>query len=265
MLTDVLTALMVVTAIGLVAAVLLALASHFLSVKEDEKVISVRSALPGANCGACGFAGCDEYAKAVAAGEAEVNLCIPGAQNVSDELSKILGVKGGTAEKKVAFVGCNGTSDATSTTFDYQGVKTCKASSMVYAGPNACAFGCIGCGDCALVCPVNAICVDDGVARVNKNICIGCGLCVKECPKNIINLVPFDAKFAVMCNNMNKGAVSRKLCKNSCIGCKKCELNCPNNAIKVTDNFASIDYSLCNSCGKCAEVCVTGCIKQINA
>ena len=264
MLESVLTVFIVVTAIGLIAAVLLALASHFLSVKEDERVTTLRSFLPGANCGACGYAGCDEYAKAVAAGKAEVSLCIPGAQEVSDSISKYLGVDSKVADKKVAFVGCNGTPDATSRENDYQGVKTCKAASMLYSGPNACKYGCLACGDCANVCPVNAICVEDGVARVNRNICIGCGLCVKKCPKDIIKLVPLDAKVAVMCNSKDKGAVSRKKCKNSCIGCKKCELNCPSGAIKVIDNLAVIDYSECTNCLKCAEVCVTGCIKKIN-
>ncbi len=264
MIIDVLTAFLIVTAIGLIAALLLALASHFLSVKEDERVTSIRAALPGANCGSCGFAGCDEYAKAVAAGETEVNLCIPGAQNVSDTLSKILGVDGKASEKRVAFVACNGTPKATANPCEYDGVKTCKAESLHYGGPNECKYGCLGCGDCADICPVNAICIEDDIARVNKFICIGCGLCVKECPKDIIKLVPLDAKIAVMCNSKDRGAIARKKCKNACIACKKCELNCPSDAIKVIDNLAVIDYSKCTDCGKCAEVCVTGCIKQIN-
>lgn len=264
MLESVLTVFIVVTLIGLIAAVLLALASHFLSVKEDERVVTLRSYLPGANCGACGFAGCDEYAKAVAEGRAEVNLCIPGAQDVSDNISKYLGVDGKATDKKIAFIGCNGTPEATGRACDYQGVKTCKAASMIYAGPNECKYGCLACGDCANVCPVNAICIEDGVARVNRNLCIGCGLCVKQCPKDIIKLIPQAAKVAVMCNSKDKGAVSRKKCKNSCIGCKKCELNCEFNAIKVVNNLAVIDYSKCTGCGKCAEVCVTGCIKKIN-
>ncbi len=264
MLPSVLTAFIVVTLIGLVAALLLAVASHFLSVKEDERVTLVRNCLPGANCGACGYAGCDEYAKAVTTGSVEINLCVPGGQTVTADVSKILGVEGKSADKRVAFVCCNGTDEATSTVAEYDGVRTCKAASMLYGGPMDCKYGCIGCGDCAKICPVNAICVDDNLARVNKNICIGCGLCVKECPKDIIKLVPVDALVAVMCNSKDKGAVSRKKCKNSCIGCKKCELNCPTDAIKVIDNLAVIDYSKCIKCGKCAEVCVTGCIKQIN-
>lgn len=264
MIIDVLTAFAVVTLIGLVAALLLALASHFLSVKEDETVKRVRECLPGANCGACGYAGCDEYAKAVASGDAKTNLCIPGADAVAADVAKVLGVEALDVVEMMAFVNCNGTCEATSKAADYEGVQTCKGASMLYAGPNSCTYGCLGCGDCASVCPSNAICIEDSIARVNKNLCVGCGLCAKECPKNIISIIPLVAKVTVMCSSKDKGAVSRKKCKNSCIGCKKCELNCPQKAITVTDNIARIDYTKCNGCGLCAQNCVTKCIKVIN-
>lgn len=264
MIIDVLTAFAVVTLIGLVAALLLALASHFLSVKEDETVKRVRECLPGANCGACGYAGCDEYAKAVASGDAKTNLCIPGADAVAADVAKVLGVEALDVVEMMAFVNCNGTCEATSKAADYEGVQTCKGASMLYAGPNSCTYGCLGCGDCASVCPSNAICIEDSIARVNKNLCVGCGLCAKECPKYIISIIPLVAKVTVMCSSKDKGAVSRKKCKNSCIGCKKCELNCPQKAITVTDNIARIDYTKCNGCGLCAQNCVTKCIKVIN-
>ena len=265
MIIDVLTAFLVVTLIGLTAALLLALAAHFLSVKEDENVKLVRECLPGANCGACGYAGCDEYAKAVASGEAKTNLCIPGADAVAADIAKVLGVEALDVVEMVAFVNCNGNCEATNKMADYDGIKTCKAASMIYAGPNTCTYGCLGCGDCAKVCPCNAICIEDSVARVNKNLCVGCGLCAKNCPKNIIDLIPQVAKVVVMCNSKDKGVVARKNCKNSCIGCKKCELNCPQKAITVTDNLAVIDYNKCNGCGLCAENCITKCIKVVNA
>ncbi len=262
--TSILIAFAVVTAVGLIAGVLLALASHFLSVPENETVKLVRECLPGINCGACGYNGCDEYAKAVAEDGAKTNLCVPGADSVAAEVANVLGVEAQDVIEMVAFVGCNGHSGATEKTNDYNGVNTCSAACLIYGGPNSCKYGCLGCGDCAVSCPVNAICMDDGIAHVNPNICIGCGMCVKKCPKNIIKLVPQSAKIAVMCNNNEKGGAARKKCQNACIGCKKCELNCPSGAIKVENNLAVVDYSKCTNCGICAEVCPTKCIHTLN-
>lgn len=262
MLNNVLIAFAIVTAVGLILSVLLALASHFLFVKEDEKIKKIRDALPSVNCGACGYAGCDEYAKAVAEGE-KINLCVPGADATSKEISEILGVEFEDVIEKAAFVRCNGNINDTERPNVYNGIPTCKAATMVYGGPNACKYSCLGCGDCAAVCPVNAICVADGIAHINRKICIGCELCTKTCPKGIIEVSPLVSTVAVMCSSCDKGAVARKKCKNACIGCKKCENTCPHGAITVKDNLASIDYEKCTGCKKCVEVCPTKCIKVI--
>ncbi len=261
--TSVLIAFAVVTTVGLVAGILLALAAHFLSVPENETTKKVRECLPGINCGACGYNGCDEYAKAVAENGEKTNLCIPGADDVASNVAEVMGADPQDVIEMVAFVGCNGTPDATNKTNEYNGIHSCVASSMIYGGPNNCKYGCLGCGDCAISCPVNAICMEDGIAHINRNICIGCGLCVKKCPKNIIRLIPQTARIAVMCNNKEKGGAARKKCINACIACKKCELNCPSDAIKVVDNLATIDYDKCTSCGICAEVCPTKCIHAL--
>ena len=264
MVTDILTALLVVAAVGIVAGVLLALASHFFAVEEDETVKNIREALPGANCGACGFAGCDSYAEGVACGKAEANLCIPGAAAVASKLSEILGVEIAAEEPKVAFIGCNGNCEATTNKAIYEGIDSCAASKLIYGGPSSCIFGCIGCGDCAAACPADAICVRDGLAHVDPRECIGCGKCVKTCPNAVIKMVPKSAKTAVMCNNTEKGAAARKNCKNACIGCMKCAKNCPEQAITVINNLAVIDYDKCTSCGACVEACPTKCLKNIN-
>lgn len=261
---NILIAFAIVTVIGLIAGVLLALAAHFLHVPENEQIKKVREALPGINCGACGYNGCDEYAKAVAEEGAKTNLCVPGADGVASDIANIMGVEAQDVVEMVALVGCNGNFEATGKVNDYNGINTCVAASMLYGGPNACKYGCLGCGDCAISCPVNAICLADGIAHVNPHICVGCGLCVTKCPKNIIRLVPQTAKVGVICNNKEKGGAARKKCKNACIGCKKCELNCPSGAIKVIDNLATIDYDKCTNCGICAEVCPTKCIHTLN-
>lgn len=264
MVNAILTALLVVAAVGIIAGILLVLASHFFGVEEDEKVVSIRGCLPGANCGACGYAGCDSYAEAVAAGKAEANLCIPGGADVVSQLSDILGVELSAGEAKVAFVFCNGDCNAVNYDVIYDGMEGCQASKLIYGGPSACKFGCIGCGDCAAACPVDAICIHDSLAHINPETCIGCGKCVKTCPNNVIDLVPKSSKVVVMCNNPEKGAVARKQCKNVCIGCKKCEKACPSDAIKVENNLARIDYEKCSGCKECFETCVTKCIKEVD-
>lgn len=260
----VVTALLVVAGIGLIAGVLLAVASHCFAVEENETTKAVRECLPGANCGACGFAGCDAYAEAVAEGKATPNLCIPGGPDVAAQLSEVLGVEVSVEKPRVAYVNCSGDCDAVYCTVVYDGIKSCKASSMVYGGPELCKYGCVGCGDCVAACPVGAIEVVNELAHVDPVTCIACGACVKTCPKGIISLVEEDVAVVVACSNKEKGAEARKHCMNACIGCKKCEKVCPEGAVKVVDNLAVIDYSKCSHCGQCAEACPTGRIKVVD-
>ena len=260
---DILIAVGILLAIGVIAALVLALASHYMSVPNDERVERIRDCLPGANCGACGYTGCDGYAAALAKGECAPNLCIPGGKTTADAIGEILGVEVGEVVPTVAFVHCNGVEGAVTERAEYDGFHTCSAMCLVCGGPLACKFGCLGCGDCAKVCPVDAICIDDGVARVNKNLCIACGKCVKTCPKGIISMIPKDAAVAVICSSTETGAITRKNCTNGCIACKKCEKTCPTEAIKVENNLARIDYEKCISCGKCAEACPVKCIAVV--
>lgn len=257
-------AVLIVGGLGLLCSLLLVVATHFFRIKEEEKLIEIRKALPGVNCGACGYSGCDQYARALADGKAAPNLCVPGSVSVAETLSSILGVEVVVDEPKVAYVICNGNCEAANKKAVCDYTASCAASTYLYGGPNSCSYGCLGCGDCAKVCPTDAICFKDGVARINSKICIGCGMCVSECPKKVIVLHSRENKIAVTCNSLDKGAVARKNCKNACIGCKKCELNCPTGAIKVENNLARIDYEKCTSCGKCAEVCPTGCIHNVD-
>ncbi len=259
----ILIALLVMLAIASIAGVFLSLFSHFFAVKENPLKKQVRECLPGINCGACGYRGCDDYAEALAGGGVSPCLCVPGTQKVADQISEILGVEAEPVEDNVAFVVCNGTCEATSKRAKYEGVSSCKAASMVYGGGGMCNFGCLGFGDCAAACPSNAICLADGIARVNTSRCLGCGLCVTKCPKSIIKLVPQNAGTAVICSNKQKGADARKACKNACIGCKKCEKTCPHGAISVKNDLAVIDYDKCTNCHSCVSACPTGCLKSV--
>lgn len=262
MLIDVLTALAVVASIGLLFGILLALFVHFFGVEENEKTKQIRDALPGINCGACGFKGCNDYAEALSAGKAKPNLCIPGAENTAKALASILGVEMEAPKDMIALVHCNGTCDVTTENVIYEGIASCKASTMVYGGPKSCSYGCLGCGDCASVCVSDAICLADGIARIDTSRCVGCGMCIKACPKGIISMIPQEATAVVYCSNKSKGAEARKACKRACIACKKCEKTCPHGAITVVDNCAVIDYTKCTGCALCTEVCPTGCLQK---
>ena len=259
----VLIALGVVFALAFFLGAVLAVLNKYFAVPGDETVKALRECLPGINCGACGYKGCDDYAAAIAEGKAKPNLCVPGAAGVANQLGAVLGIEVEPPKDVVAFVACNGNCEATGKKAKYDGIKTCYAANMIYAGPSACSFGCTGFGDCAAVCPSNAICIKDGIAHVDTSRCIGCGLCVDTCPKRIISLVPQDTMIANMCSSRDKGADARKLCKNACIGCGKCVKECPSGAIRLENNLAIIDYDKCVRCGKCAAVCPTGCLKQV--
>jgi RnfABCDGE-type electron transport complex B subunit len=253
-------AIVSVSVIGLILAILLAVASKFMAVKTDERVALVREVLPGANCGACGFAGCDAYAAAVVEEGAAANLCIPGGGATAARIAELLGVEAADVHKKIAALSCRGDCEHTSKKHDYQGEQTCKAAKMFFGGPGKCSYGCMGFGDCAAVCPVDAITVCDGIAKISAKLCIGCGACVKVCPSQVIRLIPEDAKVYTACNSRDKGAVTRKNCTAGCIACKKCEKTCPVGAIVVENNLAKIDYDKCTACGACAEACPTGAI-----
>ena len=161
--------ILIVAVIAIVAGLLLSWASIQFAVPVDEKQAAVREALPGANCGACGFSGCDGYAAALAAGTAEIGLCSPGGPDVAEECATILGKAAGEMVRKVALVQCNGTCANAGQKLIYDGVDTCQAVSLMFAGDSTCAYGCLGHGDCAAVCPEKAILVHDGLAMIDQD------------------------------------------------------------------------------------------------
>ena len=260
---DILIALAVVASVALLAGVLLALISHFFGVEKSHELKAISACLPGVNCGACGYKGCDDYAAALAKREAAPNRCVPGGANTADALSELLGIEIERPKDVVAYVHCNGHCEAAGTKADYVGMAQCRSATMVYGGPKSCRFGCLGFGECAAVCPTHAICVKDGIAHVDPTRCIGCGLCKNICPKKIISLIPRNASVTVMCASKDKGAEARRACTNACIGCKKCVTTCPHGAISVVNNLAQIDYDKCTGCGVCVENCPTGCLKKL--
>lgn len=245
--------------LGLLAGILLTVFSRVFAVEQDERAVKVREVLPGADCGACGYAGCDAYAEAVAKG-AKPNACIPGGTDVARQVSEIMGVAFEGVAAKKATIRCNGNCHVTSDKYVYTGEPTCAACNVLYSGRSTCTSGCLGFGDCAKVCPYGAITVADGVAVVNRQLCTGCGLCVKACPNGLIEVFDETQKVEVICSSVFNTKATLAICKNGCIACKKCERTCPSDAIHVKDNHASVDHDKCTGCGACVEGCPTHCI-----
>ena len=240
-------------------AVLTFLSQKFPGETADD-VNAVRDALPGLNCGSCGFAGCDEYAKKCVTEKLAPNLCIPGGNEAAARISAVTGVPFDEVKAVVAHVRCQGNYNATRDKYDYRGVLSCAASSLYYGGRSSCSDGCLGFGDCAAVCPNGALSVNNGVAVVDRSRCSGCLLCARFCPKGLITGIPKDAVVIVSCVSKATGKNTRITCQNGCIGCRLCVKKCESGAITVTDNHAAIDTEKCTGCEKCVNVCPVGCI-----
>lgn len=250
--------------IGILAGALLTVASKIFAVKTDERTEAISEVLPQINCGACGYSGCADYTAAVLAG-APTNLCKAGGTQTALRLSALMGVEAGEVDTQIAVVHCGGDCHATSSKYVFEGTQSCLAANRFYNGSENCTHGCLGFGDCAVVCPSDAIVIENNLARVNKSKCIGCGLCVKACPNTLISLHGIKSYVDVLCCSTDMGKVTKSICKTGCIGCKLCEKKCAFNAIKVENNLAKIDYALCTSCGECAKVCPTRAILDCRA
>ena len=248
--------------IGLAAGILLTVCSKIFEVRTDERIEAVNEILPQVNCGSCGFSGCADYAKAIVQNGVPTNMCKPGGAEAAVKISALMGISEMTMIPQVAVIKCSGNCNIAEEKFNFQGVQSCKAANRFYNGSKACAYGCLGFGDCAKVCPQGAISVKDGLARVDKSKCIGCGLCAKACPDHLIVLRGVDKTVDVCCSSKDAGKVVRAVCKSGCLGCKMCEKKCPSGAIHVENNLATIDYEKCTSCGTCVSVCPAKVIRK---
>ncbi len=257
-------AVIVISAMGLIFGLLLGIAAKIFKVEKDEKIPLILEVLPGANCGGCGYAGCSQFAEALITGEASPSGCAVGGANCAAAVSKILGVEADGFEKKFAFVRCAGCDDAAKTRFTYDGTNDCVAASKLLGGQKACNYGCLGFGTCIGACKFGAISIVDGLAVIDIDKCTGCGACTKVCPKGLITVISKKDKYVVKCRNKEKGAVVRNECTAGCIGCKICEKNCPKEAVSVSDFLAVINSEKCVGCGICAEKCPKKIIKKVS-
>jgi electron transport complex protein RnfB len=239
---DILIPIITMAALGLLFSAGLAVAYQKLKVEEDPKVVEVSDSLPQANCGACGYAGCQAFAEAVVNGEAPSNGCPVGGAETAQRVADILGVEVGEIIKKVARLHCRGTKAAAKDRGAYLGLTTCYAANLV-GGNKQCSYGCLGYGDCVRACQFEALYMDeDGLPYVIEEACTACGKCVDACPRDLFELHPQDQNILVYCRSRDRGPAAKKACKNACIGCGICVRACP-DVIELEKNLAVIkDY-----------------------
>jgi RnfABCDGE-type electron transport complex B subunit len=247
--------------IGLFCGIALAIAEKYLSLKEDPRIGKVAELLPNINCGGCGFAGCADYACAIVLKGSDCNLCAPGGAACARAISAFLGMKAVALEKRTALVLCCGDDTETVRRAAYNGINDCAAVQATAGGDKSCTYGCLGYGTCARVCPVNAITIRNGLAKVDKNTCIACGKCVTACPRKIIKLVPAAAEIHVLCCSKDKGPAVKKVCGSGCIGCRVC-IKFANGAIAMDGFLAVVDYSKPLTNEETIAKCPVHCIRK---
>lgn len=256
---------LVMSIMGILFGLGLAFASRIFKVEMDPRIEKIMATLPGANCGACGKAGCAGLAEAIAKGDASLTSCPPGGEETYTKIAEILGVEKCSVTKKIARVRCGGGNKARNK-FIYQGVRTCAAANLLAKGQKLCSFGCLGFGDCVLVCPFDAIHVGaEDIPVVDLKRCTACGKCVESCPKNIISLEDVSQKYFVKCLSQEEIGFVKNACKAGCIGCKICE-KLSKGAFIVTDNLSRLDYSKVGdvaSLKSSVEKCPTKCIREV--
>ncbi|MBR5419535.1 MAG: RnfABCDGE type electron transport complex subunit B [Lachnospiraceae bacterium] len=254
--TAIITAVIVIALLGLILGLFLGFSAKAFHVETDPREEKITGTLPGNNCGGCGYPGCSGLAAAIVAGDAPVNGCPVGGEAVAKKVAEIMGVDAGESIRMVAFVRCAGDCEQAGRDYEYHGEQDCRmAMFLPGGGEKSCNFGCLGYGSCVSACPFDAIHVEKGIAVVDKEACKACGKCVEACPKKLIELIPYDAKYAVACASKDKGPDVMKKCKTGCVGCMLCKKNCPKEAVEIADFLAHIDQEKCEGCGACAEKC----------
>lgn len=270
MIVTVIYAILALSVIGAVSALILYFVAQKFKVYEDPRIDIVADKLPGANCGGCGFAGCRALAESIVKSESmEGKFCPVGGASTMADIAQVMGLEAVASDPMIAVVRCNGGKCNTAKKVNYQGADDCLYAHMTFVSEGGCANACLGLGSCVKACKFDALKIneDTGLPEVDQDKCVACGACVKACPRNVIELRKKgknDRRVFVCCINQDKGAVAKSNCKAACIGCGKCAKVCPFEAIVVQNNLAYIDFTKCKSCGKCVAECPTGAIHAVN-
>ena len=261
---DLTSCLIIMGALGVVFGICLAIAGRFFRVKTDPRIEQIAEALPGINCGACGFAGCDAYAEGVARG-AEPNLCIPGGHETALQVARIMGLELDDERQAIrAVVHCQGGTDLCGQRFSYYGIEDCTAANLLQAGPKQCDYGCLGFGNCAEVCPFDAIAMaEDRIPVVNWNKCTGCGTCVRACPRNLIEIVPASIPHYVACSSQDKGKSVKQTCSVGCISCWVCVKKSPEGAVEKDGDLPRLTYPEGVDYSEAMEKCPMKCFVKV--
>jgi len=248
--------------VGLTFGSLIALANRHFKVFEDPRISGTVELLPGTNCGACGFAGCQGFAEGLVGGKAEPAGCTVMGPDDREEVASFLGVSAGVARKVVARLLCAGGADVAVQQALYRGLPTCGAAATVSGGGKGCPWGCLGLGDCEVVCDFDAITMSsNGLPVVDPERCTACGDCVEACPKDLFTLMPMEQKLLVQCKNLLEGDPAEALCRVACTACGRCAADAAEGLIEIKDGLAVIDYEQNHRAGKDAIArCPTGAI-----
>ncbi len=253
--------------LGLVAALMLGISSKILAVEENPKVEAVLDALPGANCGGCGYAGCEGYAVAVVnKPEIAANLCIVGGDKVSIVVGELTDKRVAASEPQISYRRCEKVEGKVAVRCQYVGVPSCAAAALLASGngPDQCAYSCLGHGDCVKACPFDALYLKDGLVEVNAQCCTGCGACTKVCPRSVLEIIPRRARVMVGCSTKDKGKAVTEICETGCIKCMRCIKACPAEAVRMEDGIIHINQTQCLSYGaECGMACVDSCPRHI--
>ena len=255
---------LVLLGLGLVTATVLAVASRVFHVEEDPRVQAVLEVLPGANCGGCGYAGCEGYASAVATDPAvPANRCCAGGAETSVAVGELTGKTVAASEPLLSFRRCDKVAGNVALRYDYQGMPSCAAAAGLVGGSDSCSYSCLGFGDCVQVCPFDAVEIRGGVARVSASRCTGCGKCVEACPRTVLELIPARARVMVVCSTKDKLKAVTEVCRVGCIKCGRCVKSCPAGAVTLENDRIHINHKVCLTYGpECGEACAAACARK---
>lgn len=245
----------------LTLAGLIAVANKKLYVYEDPRIEQVEDMLPHANCGACGFPGCRPFAEALVSGTVLPGKCSVSSDEGRSAIASFLGVSLGSEEKRVARLACNGGMNVAINQAYYKGVSSCQAATLISGGGKACSWGCLGYGDCAVVCDFDAIVMNEfGIPVVDVQKCTACGDCVEACPKGLFSIHPISHRLWVACKSLEAGDEVLDVCDVGCTACGKCAMDAEDNMITMVKNLPVINYSKDHNTQAPIQRCPTGAI-----